>query len=112
MLRTPGSRRWGLLIAALAAAILPAIRGNWADAADVAAWTLVLPVFFWAVRGLARDVWQDWAHPEIRAAREALPPPPPGAPARMRLWHWLTTAPPEPAERRVRESNPRGLPPN
>ncbi len=76
-----------------AAVLLAAIKGDWESTGFVALFPVMLLVSWHALR----EIGHDMAHPEIRAAREAQPsPPPPGpsAPWRVRLWYHLTVPPP------------------
>ena len=70
--------------------ILGIIHGSWLRSLDDLILTVVLTGLAAAVRGL----WYDQAHPEEvaarHAARRAMGPPPPSAPAWARLWYWLT----------------------
>lgn len=76
-----------------AAVLLAAIKGDWESTVFV----LLFPVMLLISWHALREIGHDMAHPEIRAAREALPSPPPpgpGAPWRVRLWYHLTVPPP------------------
>ena len=69
--------------------------GSWLRSADELAWAVVLTVLWF----VAKDLWREWAHPEIRAARlAAQQPPPAGAPRLVRIWYWLTVATAAPPE--------------
>lgn len=51
--------------------ILGILHGDWMHTLNELGWTIVLPVLWFALRSLARDLWRDWFLPEIRAASAA-----------------------------------------
>ena len=111
MFRQMGNHGIAVLVGGLVGALLAITHQHWADAGYDIGWAAAIAALVTSIRVLARNIWQDWTHPEIRAEREANPPPPPppSSPWRVRTWYRLTVAPPEQAvERRIGDSNPGG----